>query len=173
MNLQLRPANLGEILDRTAALYRSRFLVFVGIAAIPAGGVLFFAAVGFLLSAWIGAADPAMAILLGFAILGLVLLAIPVCLGLTALGSGAISHAANLAFLGERITIRGAYGAAWKKGWRYVGLLSLETLFLAIIPFTAWILIVAGLAVLAALSKGAGAGGFGDRDRQCCSGWGV
>jgi hypothetical protein len=32
----LRPMNLGEILDRTFQIYRSRFLVFVGIAAIPA-----------------------------------------------------------------------------------------------------------------------------------------
>jgi hypothetical protein len=157
MNLQLRPANLGEILDRTASLYRSRFLVFVGIAAIPSGGVLFFAAAGFLLSAWIGATDPATTALLGLAILGLVLLAVPVCLGLTALGSGAISHAASQAFLGERITIRGAYGAAWKKGWRYVGLLSLQILFLAVIPFTAWVLMVAGMAVVAALGRRAGA----------------
>jgi len=80
-----------------------------------------------------------------------------VCLGLTALGSGAISHASSQAFLGERITIRGAYGAAWKKGWRYVGLLSLEILFLAVIPFTAWVLMVAGMAVVAALGRRAGA----------------
>ncbi|KAA6458723.1 hypothetical protein DYQ86_19435 [Acidobacteria bacterium AB60] len=160
MTLQLRPANLGEILDRTAALYRARFLVFVGIAAIPSGSVLFFAAVGFLLSAWIGSADPGAAFMLGLAILGVVVLAVPVCLGLTALGSGAISHAANLAFLGERTSIRGAYAAAWNKGWRYVGLLSLEVLFLAIVPFTAWVLIVGGLAVLAALGRRTG-GGFG------------
>jgi membrane-anchored glycerophosphoryl diester phosphodiesterase (GDPDase) len=32
----LRPMNLGEILDRTFQIYRSRFLVFVGIAALPA-----------------------------------------------------------------------------------------------------------------------------------------
>lgn len=159
MNLQLRPANLGEILDRTATLYRSRFLVFVGIAAIPSGAVLFFAAGVFLLFAWMGVADPAMAALLGFGMTGLLLLAIPVCLGLTALGSGAISHAASQAFLGERITIRGAYGAAWKKGWRYVGLLSLEILFLAVIPFAAWILMVAGQALAAALGKRSG-GGF-------------
>jgi hypothetical protein len=159
MNLQLRPANLGEILDRTASLYRSRFLVFVGIAAIPAGALLFFAAVCFLLSAWMGAADPATAILLGMAILGVVLLAIPVCLGLTALGSGAISQAASKAFLGERITIRSAYRVAWKKGWRYVGLLSMEILFLAVIPFTAWVVIVAAMALLAALGRQAGAAG--------------
>ncbi len=158
MNLQLRPANLGEILDRTASLYRSRFLVFVGIGAIPAGGILLFAGSGLLISARVGSADPITAAVMGLAILGLVLLAVPVCLGLTALGSGALSHAASLTFLGERITIRGAYRAAWSRGWRYVGLLSLEILFLAVIPFTAWILLVAGLAVLAALGRRVGVG---------------
>jgi hypothetical protein len=162
MNLELRPANLGEILDRTASLYRTRFLVFVGIAAIPAGGLLLFAAGVFLLSAWIGTTDPAMAVVLGLAVAGLVLVAIPVCLGLTALGSGALSHAASQAFLGERITIRGAYGAAWNRGWRYVGLLSIEILFLAVIPVTAWILIFVVLFVLAALGRRAVGGGFGD-----------
>lgn len=36
MTTPLRPMNLGEILDRTFQIYRSRFLVFVGIAAVPA-----------------------------------------------------------------------------------------------------------------------------------------
>jgi hypothetical protein len=36
----LRPMNLGEILDRTIQIYRSRFLVFVGIAALPALAVM-------------------------------------------------------------------------------------------------------------------------------------
>lgn len=40
MDNQLRPLNLGEILDRTADLYRSRFLFFVGIAAIFAAAML-------------------------------------------------------------------------------------------------------------------------------------
>jgi hypothetical protein len=158
MTLQLRPANLGEILDRTAAMYRSRFLVFVGIGVIPAGGVLVFATCGFLLSAWINPSDPTSTALLGLAILLLVMIAIPACLGLTALGSAALSHAANLAFLGEPVTIRGAYRAAWKHGWRYVGLLSLQILFLAVIPFSAWFLIVAGLAVMVAVGGSAGIG---------------
>jgi hypothetical protein len=163
MNLELRPANLGEILDRTTTLYRSRFLVFVGIGAIPAGTVLFFAAAIFLLSAWAGAAEQAVVALLALVILLIVLLAIPVCLGITALGSGAMSHAANQIFLGEIITIRGSYRAAWGRGWRYIGLLSLQILFLAVIPFAAWILIVGGLAVLVAVGRRAGAavsGGF-------------
>ena len=36
----LRPMNLGEILDRTFELYRKRFLLFVGIAALPAIAML-------------------------------------------------------------------------------------------------------------------------------------
>ncbi len=36
MTATLRPMNLGEILDRTFQIYRASFLVFVGIAALPA-----------------------------------------------------------------------------------------------------------------------------------------
>ena len=40
MNNQLRPLNLGEILDRTADLYRSRFLLYTGISAVFAAAML-------------------------------------------------------------------------------------------------------------------------------------
>lgn len=40
MNNQLRPMALGEILDRTAELYRNHFLLFAGISAIFAGMML-------------------------------------------------------------------------------------------------------------------------------------
>jgi hypothetical protein len=40
MNNQLRPMTLGEILDRTAELYRKHFLLFAGISAIFAGAIL-------------------------------------------------------------------------------------------------------------------------------------
>jgi len=40
MNSQLRPMALGEILDRTAELYRNHFLLFVGISSIFAGIML-------------------------------------------------------------------------------------------------------------------------------------
>ena len=39
MNATLRPMNLGEILDRTFQIYRSRFWVFVGFAAFPSLGM--------------------------------------------------------------------------------------------------------------------------------------
>ena len=40
METNLRPMSLGEILDRTAQIYRTNFLLFAGIAAIYAGIVL-------------------------------------------------------------------------------------------------------------------------------------
>lgn len=40
MTVQLRPLSLGEILDRTAELYRKHFLLFAGIAAIFSGAML-------------------------------------------------------------------------------------------------------------------------------------
>ena len=40
METNLRPLSLGEILDRTAQLYRSNFLVFAGIFSIYAGVAL-------------------------------------------------------------------------------------------------------------------------------------
>ncbi|MFZ1085038.1 MAG: hypothetical protein WAN35_08740 [Terracidiphilus sp.] len=41
MNTNLRPMNLGEILDRTFQIYRKKFLNFIGIAAIPSFMMIF------------------------------------------------------------------------------------------------------------------------------------
>jgi uncharacterized membrane protein YesL len=40
MESNLRPLTLGEILDRTAQLYRTNFLLFAGIFAVYAGVLL-------------------------------------------------------------------------------------------------------------------------------------
>ncbi len=135
----LRPSTLGEILDRTAHLYRARFLVFFGIAAIPAGVVLACAAGVFLSFAWMGsggakAGDEVVGVvaILFFAACGLVLL--PLCVAATGLGAGALNHAAAAMFLNEKTTIRGAYAAAWKRGWQYLWLYVLQSLILAVAP---------------------------------------
>ena len=52
MNESLHPLSLGEVLDRTAQLYRSRFLVYFGIAVIPTGTILIFFAIFFAFSEW-------------------------------------------------------------------------------------------------------------------------
>ena len=56
MNEPLRPSTLGEILDRTAQLYRSRFLLFLGISIIPTGVIVVLACLVGLVVAWWSAA---------------------------------------------------------------------------------------------------------------------
>lgn len=148
----LRPSTLGEILDRTANLYRTRFLVFLGIAVMPAGVTLTCAAVSVLFFAWIGtrgtAAGPAVVgwmSIVFFAIGGLIFL--PLCAGAAGLGAGALNHAAAAAFEDQAITIRGAYRMAWKRGWQYIWLLVLEGLILVAAPAVLWIGIIVVFAI--------------------------
>ena len=138
MNEPLRPLTLAEILDRTAQLYRSRFLVFLGISTIPAGTIFVFAAAIFAFVAWMGSnsrnggsvADVFVWVFLGL----LALLVVPVGLATSALGAAAMSDGSARMFLGETITIRSSYKNAWKKGWRYLGLYTLQGLVIAGIP---------------------------------------
>ncbi len=149
MNEPLHPLTLAEILDRTAQLYRSRFLVFMGIGAIPAGTVFVFAAGVFAFFTWMGSNarhGAAIADVLVWAFLTLLLvLAIPACLGASALGDAAMSDAAARAFLGEKITIRNAYKATWKRGWRYVGLYTLQGLVVVGAPTVVFLMATIGM----------------------------
>lgn len=164
MSEPLHPSSLGEILDRTVSLYRSRFLVFLGIAAIPTVIVLAFAAVFFLVVAWIDAngttalSTAAVVFVVVFLIV-LVLVALPVCLAVTALGNAAMNHAVASAWRDEMIIIRDAYRSAWQRGWSYIGLFLLETLLVWVAPFVAWLVLVFVGAGTAALAQAAGIGG--------------
>src|SRR5580698_11544018 len=108
MNETPRPMTLGEILDRTAQFYRSRFLVFFGISVIPTGVVLVLALGAFVFLAWWnnggagGASKETSQAIAGAFIGGVVLLALPLMLVVTALGEAAISHAVNLVWYVER-----------------------------------------------------------------------
>jgi len=132
MNELLHPLTLSEILDRTAQLYRSRFLVYLGIATIPAGTIFVFAAGIFAFIAWVGAnvrhgatiAD----ILVWIFLSVLMILVVPGSLAASALGEAAMSDAAARSFLGETISIRSAYKTAWTRAWRYIGLFVLQGL---------------------------------------------
>ena len=152
MNEPLHPLTLSEILDRTAQLYRSRFLVFLGIGTIPAGTVFVFAAGVFAFFLWMGVHQKnggtvADSFVWTFLIL-IVALAIPASLGASAVGEAAMSDAAARLFLGDKITIRSAYKATWKRGWRYVGLYLLQGLVIvgapAVVFFIAMFAMIAG-----------------------------
>lgn len=107
MEPALRPMSLGEILDRTAQLYRSNFLLFAGIFAVYSGVAL---VAGLLI---IGLDQLLRAEHVARALLWLRLTAIGVEWLVLFLAAGAsvaaISRAVAWVHLGERATIRGAY----------------------------------------------------------------
>jgi MFS family permease len=151
MNESLHPLTLSEILDRTAQLYRSRFLIFLGIGTIPAATMFVFAAGTFAFITWMGSnarsgKNIADTLVWGFLVL-LMLIAVPVSLGVGALGEAAMSDASARLFLGEKITIRNAYKAAWNRGWRYVGLFLLQGLVIVGGPAVVFALAIFGMVV--------------------------
>ncbi|MGA2217860.1 MAG: hypothetical protein ABSG51_07230 [Terracidiphilus sp.] len=174
MNDPLRPSNFGEILDRTVQIYRSRFLVLFGIAAVPTALLLVGASGVFLFFAWFGSdlgvagsagstsgPTPGTAVLLGLAAIGILLVAIPIYFGITALSMAAMSHTAARACFDQKTIIREAYRAIWARGWRYVGLLFFEALIIAGPPVAAWLAIVMVSAGGMVLAQSAGAGAAG------------
>jgi hypothetical protein len=138
MNEQLRPLTLAEILDRTAQLYRSRFLVFVGVSTIPAGTVFVFAAAAFAFTAWVGSnsrnGGVASDVLVWSFLALLSLVAVPIWLVISAWGAAAMSEASARIYLGDPVTIRGAYKNTRKRIWRYLGLYTLQGLVVLGIP---------------------------------------
>ena len=164
MDEPLHPSTLSEILDRTAQLYRARFMVFFGIAVIPTAVLLVFAGLVALLVARLGTAaggttssidaEIFLSLLLG----GIFLLALPTLIGATALAMAAMSHAAARAFMGQPITIRASYKAVWQKGWRYVGLYLFEVVVIWVVPFAAWSVLLLLSTVLTAILPGAPGG---------------
>ena len=142
MNESLHPLRLGEILDRTAQIYRARFLVFLGIAVIPAATMFVFTAGLISVITWTGAHLKSGASDVGplawSLLISLILLVVPATVGATAFGEAAISDAAARSFLGHPVTIRSAYKSAWNQGWRYVGLLLLQGLAIVCGPAIAF-----------------------------------
>jgi hypothetical protein len=168
MSETLRPSTLGEILDRTASLYRTKFLVFFGLAAIPAAVWLFVCVCGVLLFAWAGFMNPTGTPnpeTVGVAVLGmavLFLLALPLTIAANALCGAALCHAAGAHTLGGTIAIASSLKAAWKRGWSYIGLFLLVALIVFGIPYgaaTVLFLVVGAMAAVAASAGGSGAAG--------------
>jgi len=147
MNEPLHPLRLGEILDRTAQIYRSRFLVFLGIATFPAGTMfVFFAAIVGIVQ-WIGpkaSEGPTAANAIAWTlVILLALLIVPATAVSTALGEAAMSDAAARSFLGHPITIRNSYKTAWRRGWRYLGILLLQGLVIFVGPMVVFGVVMA------------------------------
>lgn len=165
MNEPLHPLTLGEVLDRTALMYRARFLVYLGIGVVPTGILVVFAALSFALLTWAGvmsndAADAGTRAVAAFLAIGVVgLIGVPAYIGASSLGWAALCDAASRGFLGERLTIRGSFGNAWRRGWNHVGLYLLIGLSTAIGPFVAFFIVLMIMAGLGAAARQAGLGG--------------
>jgi hypothetical protein len=135
MNEPLRPSTLGEILDRTAHLYRRNFLLFAGTAALPSAVIVGVLAV--LLSLWGGARvagagihSPALLVLL----IGTIVLAVPLWMGATVVSQAALTRAAISAQLGNKLKIREALRTVWPRFWRYLWALVLQGIFVVFFP---------------------------------------
>lgn len=122
METNLRPLTLGEILDRTAHLYRSNFLLFAGISAVNAGAAL---VVGL---SQIGIQEfmrsrhmTAHLTLVNLAILVVQLLLIFIFSGIAV---AANNRAVAWVYMGQPATVRGAYGAVLPKTGRFAWLMT-------------------------------------------------
>lgn len=129
MAIQLRPLSLGEILDRTAELYRNHFLLFAGISAIFAGFMLLMQMLN--LGALVLLGYPKSATGLEWttasasvvASLGIVMIA--------GLSIAANNRAVAWVYLGQSATIRGAATSILPRVGRYLWLMTITA-------FRAW-----------------------------------
>jgi hypothetical protein len=132
MAVNLRPLSLGEILDRTAQLYRENFILFAGIASVYAGVLLV------LNLMQIGLAELLrqfhMARYETFATLGYAVLIFPVIVICSGAAMAANNRAVAWVNLGELATIRGAYRSILPRLGRYLWIMAIA-MFFAYWPF--------------------------------------
>jgi hypothetical protein len=132
METHLRPLSLGEILDRTAQLYRTNFILFVGIAAVYAGVMLVLNLLEIGLGEVLRARHMAeQQQLLGLAFVVLILPLVFICAGAS---MAANNRAVAWVNLGEPATIRGAYASILPRLGRYLWLMTMIT-FIVYLPF--------------------------------------
>jgi hypothetical protein len=149
---------LGDILDRTIQLYRRNFVSFAGIAAVPTVVILAFmvpllAAVG-TLGVFHRKAAPLNGALLAAIVAGSMIFAI-VILVATVVSQAALIRAVTGAHTGQRLSIGEALGSVRPHFGRYLGVLSLQGIWVGLIPA-----VIAGvvLGAVFALARAAGGG---------------
>ena len=126
METGLRPMTLGEILDRTAQLYRTNFLLFAGIFAVYSGVSL--ALNLFTLGLLELLKRLHMAGALVWTTLSSTLVELLILFLLFGAAVAAICRAVAWVHLGERATIRGAYQSILPRTGRYIWLMTITAL---------------------------------------------
>jgi hypothetical protein len=155
MESNLRPLTLGEILDRTAQLYRTNFLLFAGIYAVYAGVVMVLNVAQIGLTSWLIGPHPTGELLL---LSGTANLVRGVLIFLFA---GAVVAAINRAVawvhLGTPATIRGAYKSIMPRLGRYLWLMTLTTFYICAPLLLLVVIIPLGIFLIPGIASG-GAG---------------
>jgi len=129
MNNQLRPMTLGEILDRTAELYRNHFLLFAGTSGIFAGTILAIDLLHLGTLTLLGYPHVPPRLEWAYAVsLGIQVLAISLVLGLSI---AAFNRVVAWIYLSEPATIRKAAGSVLSRIGQYLWLM-------AVMMFRAW-----------------------------------
>jgi hypothetical protein len=132
MEPNLRPLSLGEILDRTAQLYRNNFVLFAGIASVYAGIVLVLNLVQIGLTALLTSMH--MAKELPLFLIGWSVLIIPLVVICAGAAMAANNRAVAWVNLGQPATIRGAYMSILPRLGRYIWLMAIAA-FIVYLPF--------------------------------------
>jgi hypothetical protein len=123
MESNLRPLSLGEILDRTAQLYRENFLLFAGIASVYAGVVLFLNLCQIGLNELMRMLHLAQQ--LPWVSIGFLVLILPLMFIFAGAAVAANNRAVAWVYLGELATIRGAYKGILPRLGRYLWLMTI------------------------------------------------
>src|ERR1039458_862337 len=151
METSLRPLSLGEILDRTAQLYRTNFILFAGIFAVYCGVGLVMNLLLIGLQELLKTQQTTAMALITLSAAGLELLILFLLIGPVI---AAISRAVAWVHLGELATIRGAYASVLPRFGSYLWLMTV-TAFVIWTPFV--LLYAAFFGTLAFYGKGLGA----------------
>ncbi len=160
MNNQLRPMALGEILDRTAQIYRRSFMLFVGVAALPIAVIVGVGALAgaiwkaFFSSITVSSFEMtgALAVLFG----AMVLVALPVYIAAAVFSYAGLTGAAASAHRGEGFTVRSALEAVKPRFWRYLGFMILQGFVIGLIPIATAVVFITVLLYLAPQAGTAG-----------------
>lgn len=160
MSETLRPSTLGEILDRTAQLYRRNFWLFAGVAALPIGAMF---AIGAIAAALIAAAAAAFRttnssspVAIGFVAVAAAVVVMPLYIAAAVFSYAGLTEAAEKVQRGEKMTIRGVLKSVRPWFWRYLWFLILQGIVTALLPAA-----IAGVVIglLMFLIPGVGAAG--------------
>jgi len=117
----LRPLSTGEVLDRTFQIYRSRFVLFAGLALLPAAVNVVTTALRLMYAAHQDTHLHAGAAYLRVQMLtaALVLASSLISLVLYGITQAATTWGVSAVYLGEAASIKAAYGVAFKHWFRY------------------------------------------------------